>query len=94
MHGFKDMVPFKQRLISEIRGSMREGMPQELDVLKIERDQGMEKAERELVEILRRVGIIGPDYQGEVILHFSQGGLSDIDRVEKSIKRRLEKKSK
>ena len=73
---------------------MGDGMPQELGDLKVESREGMEKAERELVEILRRVGIIGPDYQGEVILHFSQGGLSDVDRVERSIRRRLEKKSK
>jgi len=38
------------------------------------------------------MGIIGPDYRGEVILYFLEGGLSDIDRVEKSVKRRLEKK--
>ena len=54
----------------------------------------VKKSEREIVEILTRLGIIDPDYQGEVILHFSEGGLSDIDRVEKSIKRRLEKKFK
>ncbi len=69
-------------------------MPQELGTLKVESRGAMEKAERDLVEILRRIGIIGPDFQGEVILHFSQGGLSDIDRVEKSIRRRLGRKSK
>ena len=53
--------------------------------------QAMKKAEKELVEILMRIGIITPDYQGEVILHFSQGGLSEIDRFEKSIRRRFEK---
>ena len=52
----------------------------------------VKKSEREIIEILTRMGIIDPDYQGEVILHFSEGSLSDIDRVEKSFRRRLEKK--
>ena len=73
---------------------MSDGKPQELSGLKVESRGAMEKAERDLVEILRSFGIIGPDFQGEVILHFSQGGLSDIDRVERSIRRRLGKKSK
>ena len=73
---------------------MSDGMLEERDALKVESRRGMEKAERDLVEILRSIGIIGPDYQGEVILHFSQGGLSDVGRVERSIRRRLEKKSK
>ncbi len=54
----------------------------------------IKKSEREIIEILTEMGIIAPDYQGDVILHFSQGGLSDIDQVEKSIRRRLGKKSK
>ena len=52
----------------------------------------MKRSEREIIEILTGMGIIDPDYQGEVILHFSEGSLSDIDRVEKSFRRRLEKK--
>ncbi len=52
------------------------------------------KAERDLLESLKKMGIITPYYQGEVILHFSEGGLTDIDRVEKSIRRRLEKISR
>jgi len=74
---------------------MNDDLPQELNVSKAEIEhQAMKKLEKELIEILTRIGIIGPDYQGEVILHFSQGGLSDIDRFEKSIRRRLEKKSR
>ena len=69
-------------------------MPQELGSLNVEGRGSMEKAEKDLVDILRSIGIIDGDFQGEVILHFSQGGLSDIDRVEKSIRRRLGKKSK
>ena len=72
--------------------SMSGGMPQEQGALRVESRGAIEKAEKELVEILRSIGIIDPDFQGEVIRHFSQGGLSDIDRVEKSIRRRLEKK--
>ncbi len=84
-----------EKLTSETVGTISHGLSQERSVSKTHIDpQAMKKAERELIEILTRIGVIGPDYQGEVILHFSQGGLSDIDRFEKSIRRRLEKKSK
>ena len=51
----------------------------------------LRKAEQDLLDSLIKMGIITPNYQGEVILHFSQGGLTDIDRIEKSLRRRLEK---
>ena len=72
------------KMISETQGTSN----------KVIDPQAMKKAEKELVEILTRIGIINPDYQGEVILHFSQGGLSEIDRFEKSIRRRFEKNLK
>lgn len=50
------------------------------------------EVEQELLDCLKKLDVITPNYQGEVILHFSEGGLTDIDRVEKSIRRRFEKK--
>ncbi len=47
--------------------------------------------EKELVACLINLDIITTGYQGEVVLHFSEGGLTDIDRFEKSIRRRLRK---
>jgi hypothetical protein len=81
--------------ISETRGSRNDGLPQELNVSKAEIEhQAMKKLEKELIEVLTKIGIIGPDYRGEVIFHFPQGGFSDRDQFEKSIRKRLEKKCK
>ena len=95
MAAVRDMTPSSQKPNSETRGAITDGLPQECSVSRVDIEpQAMKKAEKELTEILTRIGIISQDYQGEVILHFSQGGLSDIDRFEKSIRRRLEKKLK
>ncbi len=53
--------------------------------------ESIKKIEKEIVSCLLQLGITTPSYQGDVILHFSEGGLTDIDRFEKSIRRRLEK---
>ncbi len=53
--------------------------------------EAFEKAEKELIEALTRMGIVSPGFSGDVILHLSQGGLTDIDRFEKCIRRRLGK---
>lgn len=45
------------------------------------------KSEDNLVEILQKMGIITPNFTGEITLKISQGGLRDIDRLEKSLKR-------
>ena len=78
------MSSLPSKMISETQGTLN----------KMVDPQAIRQAERELVEILTKIGIISPDYQGEVILHFSQGGLSEIDRFEKSIRRRTEKNLK
>ena len=40
-----------------------------------------------LIQTLLKMGIITPEFNGEVLLKISQGGLRDLDRVEKSLKR-------
>jgi hypothetical protein len=42
--------------------------------------------EKLLVESLMRLEIIFPQFTGSVTLHFTQGGLGDIDRYEKNLK--------
>ncbi len=51
----------------------------------------IKQIEKDLLDCLVRLQVITRSYQGEVILHFSEGGLTDIDRFEKSIRRRLDK---
>ncbi len=58
--------------------------------IRMDRDT-LRKLEKDLLNCLIQLGVITPNYQGEVILHFSEGGLTDIDRFEKSIRRRLDK---
>jgi len=43
-----------------------------------------------IVEILVRSKIISHNYVGQVVLHIGQGGLCDVERREKGLKRLLE----
>ena len=43
--------------------------------------------EKLLVESLMQLEIIFPQFTGSVTLHFTQGGLGDIDRYEKNLKK-------
>lgn len=45
--------------------------------------------EKLLVESLMQLEIIFPQFTGSVTLHFTQGGLGDIDRYEKNLKKFL-----
>jgi len=47
----------------------------------------LESLEDILIETLLAMEIITSDFQGAVTLHISKGGLSDVDRQEKSLKR-------
>ncbi len=58
--------------------------PEELD------KKTRHKIERELIACLTNLGVVTPTYSGEIIIHFSEGGVTDIDRFEKSLRRRLE----
>ncbi len=43
--------------------------------------------ENELSEILSCMQVLYPKFTGSITLHYSQGGLGDIDRYEKNLKR-------
>ena len=43
--------------------------------------------EKLLVESLMQLEIIFPQFTGSITLHFTQGGLGDIDRYEKNLKK-------
>jgi hypothetical protein len=43
--------------------------------------------EKLLVESLMQLEIVFPQFTGSVTLHFTQGGLGDIDRYEKNLKK-------
>jgi len=45
---------------------------------------------KEIIEILIRCKVIPSDYVGQVVLHVGQGGLCDVERREKGLKRLLE----
>jgi len=45
--------------------------------------------EKLLIESLMQLEIIFPQFTGSVTLHFTQGGLGDIDRYEKNLKKFL-----
>jgi len=45
---------------------------------------------KEIIEILIRCKVIPPDYVGQVLLHIGQGGLCDVERRERGLKRLLE----
>lgn len=36
-----------------------------------------------LVEVLLRLKILRPDFTGKIIINLNQGGITDIDRVDK-----------
>lgn len=47
-----------------------------------------EKAlEFDLIHTLKEMGLITADFTGDILLKISQGGLRDIDRIEKGLKR-------
>jgi len=41
-----------------------------------------------LIQALLLMGIITPQFTGAITLHFTNGGLGDVDRLEKSLKRK------
>ena len=45
--------------------------------------------EKLLVESLLQLEIVFPQFTGSVTLHFTQGGLGEIDRYEKNLKKFL-----
>jgi hypothetical protein len=45
---------------------------------------------KEIMEILIRCKVIPSDYVGQVVLHIGQGGLCDVERRTKGLKRLLE----
>jgi len=45
--------------------------------------------ERDLVKILFSMMIIEPGFTGSLTLHFNEGGLSEIDKVEKNLRKKL-----
>lgn len=47
----------------------------------------LESLEDILIHTLLAMEIINPEFQGSVTLHISKGGLCDVDRLEKSLKR-------
>jgi len=49
---------------------------------------------KEIMEILIRCKVVPPDYVGQVVLHIGQGGLCDVERREKGLKRLLEIQTK
>jgi hypothetical protein len=49
----------------------------------------VEDLESSVVYTLTSMGLIHPTFTGSVTLHFNQGGLTDYDRLEKSLKKKL-----
>jgi hypothetical protein len=47
----------------------------------------LESLEDILIQTLLEMEIITPGFTGEITLKISQGGLRDVDRLEKSLKR-------
>jgi len=47
----------------------------------------MKEIEKFLIHTLIKLNIIHPNFTGTITFHISRGGLSDIDRFEKSLKR-------
>ena len=45
---------------------------------------------KEIMEILIRCKVIPPDYVGQIVLHVGQGGLCDVERRDRGLKRLLE----
>ncbi len=48
--------------------------------------------EDRLLSALRALKIIDERFTGSLTIHFNQGGISDYDKIEKSLKKRLAQK--
>jgi len=48
-----------------------------------------ERLEKSITQVLIDSGIIDLKFTGSVTIHFSQGGLSEIDRIEKNLRKKL-----
>ena len=46
--------------------------------------------ERDFVAMLKHLGMIDEKFTGQLTLHFNEGGLSDFDKIEKSLKKKIE----
>ncbi len=49
--------------------------------------------EQELIAGLKRFKIIDEKFTGQVILHCNEGGLCDFEKIEKSLKKKMEGKT-
>jgi hypothetical protein len=49
----------------------------------------IEQCEKAILCALSLLGIVSPDFTGSVTLHIHQGRISDLEKTEKSIKKRL-----
>jgi hypothetical protein len=50
---------------------------------------GRDKHELSIVNSLLMLGIIGADYTGSVTIHLNQGGISDYEKNEKGLRKRI-----
>ena len=50
---------------------------------------GVDQCERNIVDSLLALGIIGIGYTGSVTIHLNQGGVSDYEKNEKGLRKRI-----
>jgi len=50
---------------------------------------GRNEHELNIVNSLLMLGIIGSDYTGSVTIHLNQGGISDYEKNEKGLRKRI-----
>jgi hypothetical protein len=50
---------------------------------------GRDEHELSIVNSLLMLGIIGTDYTGSVTIHLNQGGISDYEKNEKGLRKRI-----
>lgn len=62
-----------------ISGVVRRAQPQDV----------VERCEHEIVDRLLALGIIHLEFTGSLTLHFRSGGISDYDRQEKGLRKKI-----
>jgi hypothetical protein len=49
----------------------------------------IDESERNIVNSLSMLGIIGSSFSGSVTIHFCEGGISDYEKSEKGLRKRI-----
>ena len=62
-------------------------LKEEITNTMLDNESAQKDWENLLVESLMQLEIIFPQFTGSITLHFTQGGLGDIDRYEKNLKK-------